>query len=101
MKLSFQNGIDTIPLVIYRDEINQNNIDYIDTAYKSDGEIYYLYSAVEQKYVVKAEYRTHESIVYAVDRTKINIKRVSEECSEECWVIEGGDMDARLKFDIP
>jgi len=87
---------DTIPLVVYRDEVNDNNIEYIDTAY---GGTYYLYSPVNQKYAVKVEYAGASKTTYVIDATKLTRKRVSDACDETCWIIEGGEIDARLKFE--
>lgn len=98
--LTFSGDFDSIPLVIYRDVIGENNIDYIDTAYSTLDNPYYLYSKVNQKYVVKAEYKKGEKTIYAVDRSKIKVKRVTGECDEDCWVVEGGELDAKLKFEF-
>ena len=94
--LTYNSTYNAIPLVIYRDEVNENNVDYVDTAYDAT---YYLYSAVDQKYAIKAEYNDGVKTIYAIDASKLVIKRVSDACDETCWVIEGGEMNVRLKFE--
>jgi hypothetical protein len=93
--LTFEGKFTSVPLVFYRDEVNDdNNIDYVDTAYSSP---YYLYSKVNMDYVVKAEYKHNNQTIFAIEKAKLKAKRVSGECDEVCWVIEGGKMNARLK----
>jgi hypothetical protein len=84
-----------VPLVLYREEYEKDQIDYRDTTAISD---YWVWVAVDQEYSVKVEYAYDSDTIYVVDATKIKAKRVSEECDEVCWVVVNDRIDARLKF---
>lgn len=83
-----------VPLVFYRGEIEDNNIEWIDTAYS---ETLYLYSPVEEYYSIKAFYKSGSQTLIAVDGDKLKTRKVSDVCDNECWVIRGGILDVRLK----
>jgi len=95
VKLTFNSIYDTIPLTVYRNEVENNDKEYVDTAY---GSPYYLYVPVNKKYSIAVEYITGTTKIIAIDGTKLEIKHVRSACDKECWIIEGGDMDARLKY---
>ena len=93
--LTINDTYDVIPLVVYKNEVEDNNIEYIDTAY---GSPYYLYVPVNKKYSVAAEYNSGDKKIVAIDGTHLKIKHVWNACDEDCWVIEGQDMNASLKY---
>ncbi len=96
VSLTYNDTYDTIPLVVYKEVVGENNIEYIDTAY---GDTYYLLVPVNAKYSIKVEYKKDSITTYAIDATKVKIKRVSDACDEVCWVIENEEMDCRLKYE--
>ena len=94
--LTINHNYRSIPIIVYKDQVDDNRIEYIDTAYSSP---YYLFVPVNQYYSVKAEYSADGKTTYAVDGDKLNTKHVSESCDVECWVVTGGVMDVRLKYE--
>ncbi len=92
--LTINDIYTAVPITIYKDQVDDNRIEYIDTTSVSP---YYLFVQVNQDYSVKAEYKSDGKTIYAVDGDKLKTKHVSESCDEECWVITGGVMDVRLK----
>ena len=89
-----------IPIVIYNGRIEEDSIEWIDTAYSST---YYLYVAVDRYYSVRAEYtigNTGNKKIIAVDGDWIKSKHVSsEDCGYECWIITRGNLKAELKYE--
>ena len=83
-----------VPVVVFKNEMDLNKIEFIDTA---TGPTYYLYVPVNAEYSVRAEYRKNGKTIYAVDGDKLKIKHVSDACDEDCWVIEDGIMNVELK----
>ncbi len=84
-----------VPLILYREEYEKDKVDYEDTTDIGD---YWIWVAVDQEYSVRVEYASGSDTIYVVDATKLKAKRVSEECGDECWVVVGDRIDARLKF---
>ena len=85
-----------VPIVLYRGNVEEGHVDWIDTAREST---YYLYSAVGQYYSVTAEYRVGDRTIMAIDGDEMKAKHVSDECEFECWIVTGGNLKAELKFD--
>ncbi len=85
----------SIPLILYREEHEKNNVDWVDTAFLSN---YWIWVAVDQEYSVKVEYAYDSDTIYVVDATKLKAKRVSDECDDACWVVVHDRIDAQLKF---
>jgi hypothetical protein len=92
--LTFNSENTRIPLTIYKDQVDDEWIEYIDTAISSP---YYLYVALDEYYSVVAEYKSGDKTIYAVDGDKIKSKFVTETCEFDCWIISGGVVDAELK----
>jgi hypothetical protein len=95
--LTINNEFDTVPLVIYMGDAENNQIEYIDTAYASP---YFLYVALNKKYSVKAKYRKEGSTLFAIDGTKIKALLVTDACDQDCYVIknEKVNVEIRSKF---
>jgi hypothetical protein len=93
--LTINDTYETIPLVIYRNEVEKNDTEYVDTAYESP---YYLLVPVNKEYSVAAEYIKATDKIIAIDGTRIKIKHVSSECDEDCWIIEGDELNMELKY---
>jgi len=92
--LSIESPHLKVPLTIYKDQVDDEYIEYIDTAYSSP---YYLYVDLNEYYSVKAEYNLGEKTIYAVDGDKIKTRYVTETCDLDCWVLTGGILNAELK----
>ena len=93
--VTINDNYPVVPLVLYREEFENNEVDWEDTAYAED---YKVPVAVDQEYSVKVEYANDSDTIYVIDATKIKAKRVSEECGDKCWVVVHDRIDARLKF---
>ncbi len=95
--LTYRVGeIDTVPLIIYNGSIEEDSIEWVDTAY---GEEFRLYVALDRYYSVKAEYTIGDKKIIAIDGDKILAKHVSESCEYECWVITRGILNVELKYE--
>jgi hypothetical protein len=92
--LTIESPYLRVPLTVYKDQIDDEHIEYIDTAYSSP---YYIYVDLDEYYSVKAEYSTGTSTIYAVDGDKIKTRFVTESCEYDCWVITGGILNVKLK----
>lgn len=87
-----------IPYTIYLGEYEKDQVRFKDTA---------RYSVISvdlfpnRYYSVRAEYRVGDNTVYALDGGEIELLKVSSQCDSVCWVIHGGEIDVRLKYDDP
>jgi hypothetical protein len=85
-----------VPIVIYRGNFEDGEVDFVDTAREST---YTLYSAVDQYYSVTAEYKVDGKTVIAVDGDVMKAKDASSSCDFECWIITDGEFSLQLKSD--
>jgi hypothetical protein len=83
----------SVPLVIYRGDIEDNDIEYIDTAHSSS---YTVEVPVDKYYSVTAEYKDGSRIIFAVDGDKLKLDKNTTDCDEECYYFRGGYIDVRL-----
>ncbi len=95
IELTFNDKYDAIPLTVYKDKVENDDIEWIDTAY---GSPFYLLVPVDKYFSVAAEYNADSGKIIAIDGTKIRIKHVSGECDEDCWIIEDDDLNVKLKY---
>ncbi len=104
--LSFDNLNDSIPLVFYKGKFkgnpNEDVVEWEDTASVtdySDGK-YYLLSPVNKYYSLKATYKTKSGKqVVAIDGDKFVTNHVTDVCDTDCWIVKGGILDVRLKYE--
>jgi hypothetical protein len=83
-----------VPLIIYKDQVDDERIEYVDTAFSSP---YYLWVDLNEYYSVKAEYRKGDQIIYAIDGDKIKSRFVTETCEFDCYVVADGVINVELK----
>lgn len=83
-----------VPYILYLGDIEENSIDFIDTAYS---EKVYLPSKIDVNYSVKAFYKNGSQTLIAVDGDKLRTSRANDVCDYECWIIKGGILDLTLK----
>jgi hypothetical protein len=83
-----------VPFVVYRGNIEDNQVEFADTLYESP---YYLYVKADKKYSVKATYKYADATLYAVDGTKPRILLASGVCDADCYVIKDVTLDVRIK----
>jgi hypothetical protein len=92
--LTINDEFQAVPLVFYRGDVEDNQIDYVDTAFSSP---YYLAVAAGKKYSVKAKYKRADHILYAVDGTKIKVLLVTGTCDEDCYVIRNNKVNVEIR----
>lgn len=83
-----------VPIVIYRGNFEDGEVDFLDTARSST---YTLYSAIDQYYSVTAEYKVDGKTIIAVDGDVMKAKDASSSCEFECWIITDGEFSLELK----
>ena len=100
--LTFNELNDSIPLIFYRGKIEEGREEWIDTASVQDypdGK-YYLLSPVNEYYSIKATYKaSNNRTIVAVDGDKLVTRHISDACDTDCWIIKGGVLDVRLKYE--
>lgn len=84
-----------IPLVIYRDNIDNGFVEFRDTATAST---HYIWLATEQEYAVKAVYRKDGETVHAIDGCELEMEKISSQCDTICWFVRDKQLDLRLKY---
>ena len=85
-----------VPIVIYRGNFEDGEVDFLDTARQST---YTLYSAIDQYYSVTAEYKVDGKTIIAVDGDVMKAKNATSSCDFECWIITDGEFSLELKSD--
>ncbi len=83
-----------VPIVIYRGNIESNDIEWVDTAWSSD---YSIDVPLDKYYSVSAEYKLSTYKVLAIDGNEVK-KVKTNVCDEVCWYIRGKDFDVELKY---
>ena len=83
-----------VPIVVYRGNIESEEVDWVDTARQTP---YYLYAAVEQYYSVTAEYKVDGKTIIAVDGDEMKAKNATSSCEFECWIVVDGEFKVDLK----
>jgi hypothetical protein len=100
--LTFNDLNSSIPLVFYKGKIESNTEEWRDTANVGkypDGK-YYLYSPVNEYYSIKATYNTKNGkTIVAVDGDNFVTRHVTDACDSDCWIVKGGILDVRLKYE--
>lgn len=86
-----------VPLVIYRGDVEDGQVERIDTSYLTP---YAHWVSFGQEYSVRAEYFVNNATVFVIDGTKPEL-RVSDDCEEKCWVVVNTKIDARLNDRFP
>lgn len=86
-----------VPLIIYRGNVEEGEIERIDTAYWTP---YDHWAVIDREYSVRAEYFVNNATVFVIDGTKAEL-RVSDACDRKCYVVVNTTMDARLNEKFP
>jgi hypothetical protein len=95
--LTINSQYPQVPIVVYRGNIEDNKVIYVDTAYYTP---FYVNVSVDRDYSVKAEYKKGDKTLYAIDGTKLKVMMVSDACDASCYVIEDESLDARIKVEF-
>ena len=83
-----------VPIVVYIGNIEDNNVEYIDTATSSN---YYVDVSVNKFYSISAEYKSGNTTIFAIDGDEFKIKYSSDGCDLPCYYFSGGYFDVRLR----
>ena len=83
-----------VPLVIYRGDFENNDIEHTDTSWSAD---YWVEVPVDKYYSVTAKYKDGDKTIFAVDGDKLKLKHTSDKCDEPCYYFCGGYIDVRLR----
>ena len=94
VRLTWNDTYDSIPVMVYKGKVEDNNIEYVDTAY---GTYYYLRVKLNEYYSVRAEYKNQGKTTYVFDGGKIKTVKISDVCQQDCYIIKKGEYDLRLK----
>ncbi len=84
---------DSVPLTFYLGNYEEGVIDWQDTA---TSEEFYLYSALDKDYTVRATYKSGDQTLMAFDGDKMTLSDAGEECGSPCYIVKGGIFDVRL-----
>ncbi len=94
VKLTINSENPYVPLVVYRGNIEDNNVEWIDTSYSAD---YWVRVPVNNYYSISAEYKSGGKTVFAVDGDDFKIKYTDSDCDFPCYYYFGGYYDVQLK----
>ncbi len=95
IKFTIDENHNGIPLIIYIDEYEKNQIEWIDTTYEAN---YDIWVPVNQYYSVRAQYIKDNDTIYVFDGDNVKIIKESTECDTVCWRPRDGKVDVRLKY---
>jgi len=93
VKLTINAENDSVPLTFYLGNYEEGIIDWQDTATTEE---FYLYSAFEKDYTVRATYHSGDQTIMAFDGDKMVLYNAGEECGSPCYIVKGGIFDIRL-----
>lgn len=95
IKMTIDEKNNGIPLVIYRGDFENNELEWADTSYEAK---YDIWVPVNKYYSVRAEYVKGNDTIYVFDGDNVRIIKESTECDEVCWRAKDGEIDIRLKY---
>lgn len=82
-----------VPLIIYRGDIEESNIEYIDTTRSMN---YWVDVPVNKYYSIAAKYIRDGDTIFAIDGDEIKVQYTENNCDQPCYYFKGGNMDIRL-----
>jgi hypothetical protein len=98
VKITINDEFKEVPVVVFKGDIEDNEIFLVDTA--TTNPFYIDYVPVNAHYSIRAEYKRTGSTLYAVDGTKIKTVLVSESCDGgDCYILENDDLNVEIKKD--
>ena len=93
IKLTINTENYSVPLTFYLGDYEDGVIDWQDTA-RTDK--FYLYSAFDKDYTVRATYKSGNQTIMAFDGDEMILYNAGEECGSPCYIVKGGIFDLRL-----
>ena len=95
IKLSFDKSPAGIPIEIHRGDFELYQVEWVDTAYETD---YEIWVPVNKYYSVRAEYEKDNKKIFVFDGDDVKIVKETSDCDEVCWRARDGKVDLRLKY---
>ncbi|MCB0804487.1 MAG: hypothetical protein KDC05_01740 [Bacteroidales bacterium] len=83
-----------VPLTVYVGDVENGEVDWIDTAYQED---YWLDVLPDRYYSVKAKYKDGNNTIFVIDGDKVKLKYTETSCDAACYYKTGGYVDVRLR----
>lgn len=93
IELTQDSRFNGVPLIIYRDKLEDGLVEIHDTVYSRD---YYLWVRTDEAYSAKAIYEHDGKTIEVVDGTFLEPHDASSQCDTVCWVVKGDQLDVRL-----
>jgi hypothetical protein len=94
IKVTINGQNPIVPFVIYRGVVEDNNIEFIDSANRSDWSVDV---PVNNYYSVNAQYKDGNNTIFVIDGDKLKLKENNSNCDERCYYFQGGYIDVRLR----
>lgn len=96
MEVTINNKYREVPVVVLNGTLGSRDTVAVDTITNQMG---YINVPLSGYYTVIAEYQTGTKTVKAVDGDDITKYDISNKCGETCWIIRGGIINVKLKYD--
>jgi hypothetical protein len=93
INLTINSENDSVPLTFYLGDYEDGVIDWQDTATTAE---FRLYSKMNERYTVRATYRSGNKIIQAFDSDKMTLYTADAECGSPCYIVKGGIFDLTL-----
>ena len=100
LNVTLNDSFPEVPVLIYKGKSIENG-EFIDTfiCFIDGGERFdQAELKAEEYYSAKAIYKNNKRTVYVVDGINHKLKRVSDQCEEECWVSENDVFKLQLVY---
>ncbi len=99
IKVTLNNENPVVPLIVYQGRYNPNRMPPVfimDTANIQTTSNVSIYVPTNHFYSVRAEYKSGDKIIYAVDGGDMDSQQQGA-CDNICWQVIGGNYDVQLK----
>ena len=94
--VTLNNKYKEVPVIVFRGKFEQGDTITVDTIYEPRG---YIDVPLNEYYTVMAEYKSGNSVTYAIDGDEFNRYKIEGQCDGTCWIIRGGLYNVQLKYD--
>lgn len=92
-EVTISNENPFVPLIIYRGNVEDNDVEYVDTSWTTS---YWVEVPVNAYYSISAEYKSGGKTIFAIDGDKFKVKYTESGCDKPCYYFQGGFADVRL-----
>ena len=98
IRLSINDQNKLVPIEVYNASYNENMSDKLVLKDTLSIEKMNYKLPVDQYYSVKATYRSGNKTINAIDGEALKTRNATSYCSQNCWIIYGGQIDVTLKY---